>query len=81
MESRLTPMPILTHREKLDAPKMKAKKLPHYFVHCTQSGMRGFAEKIRREKGTVFELDTGHNAMITEPEKLSSILDKIAFAS
>jgi pimeloyl-ACP methyl ester carboxylesterase len=81
MKSRLTPMPILTHQEKLDAPKMKAKKLPRYFVHCTQSGLGGFAEKIRREGGTVFDLDTGHDAMITEPEKLSSILDRIASAS
>ena len=69
---------ILTHQEKLDAPKMKAKKHPLYFVHCTQSGMRVFAEKIRREGGTVFDLDTGHDAMITEPEKLSSILARIA---
>jgi pimeloyl-ACP methyl ester carboxylesterase len=81
MGSRLTPMPILTHQEKLDAPRMKAKKLPRYFVHYTQSGMGGFAEKIRREGGTVFELDTGHDAMITEPEKLSSILNRIASAS
>ncbi len=81
MKSRLTSMPILTHQEKLDARKMKAKKLLRYFVHCTQSGMEGFAEKIRLEGGTVFDLDTGHDAMITEPEKLSSILDRIASAS
>jgi len=81
MKSRLTSMPILTHQEKFDAPKMKAKKLSRYFVHCTQFGMEGFAEKIRREGGTVFDLDTGHDAMITEPEKLSSILDRIASTS
>ena len=81
MKSRLTPMPILTHQEKLDAPKMKAKKLPRFFVHCTRFGLGGFAEKVRREGGTVFDLDTGHDAMITEPEKLSSIFDKIASAS
>jgi pimeloyl-ACP methyl ester carboxylesterase len=78
MESRLKPMPILTHQEKLDAPKMKAKKLPRYFIHCTQFGLGGFGEKLRQEGGTVFDLDTGHDAMITEPEKLSSILDRIA---
>jgi pimeloyl-ACP methyl ester carboxylesterase len=78
MKSRLTPMPILTHQEKLDAPKTNAKKLPRYFVHCTQFGLGDFAEKIRREQGTVFELDSGHDAMIIEPEKLSSILDRIA---
>jgi pimeloyl-ACP methyl ester carboxylesterase len=78
MESRLTPMAILTHQEKLDAPVMRAKKLQRYFLHCTQFGMGGFAEKIRREGGTVFELDTGHDAMITKPEELSLILARIA---
>ncbi len=78
MKSRLTPMPILTHQEKLFAPKMKAKKLPRYFIHCMQFGLGDFAEKIRQEKGTVFELDSGHDAMIIEPEKLSTILDRIA---
>jgi len=81
MKTRLTSMPFLTHQEKLDAPKMKAKKLPRYFVHCTQFGLGEFAEKIRREGGTVFDLDTGHDAMITEPDKLSSILDRIASSS
>jgi hypothetical protein len=80
MKPRLTPMPILTHQEKLDAPKMNAKRLPRYFVHCTQFGLGDFAEKIRREGGTVFEMDSGHDAMIIQPEKLSSILVKIAFS-
>jgi hypothetical protein len=72
------PMPILTHQEELNAPKMNAKKLPRYFVHCTKFGLGEFAKKIRREGGTVFELDTGHDAKIIEPEKLSSMLDRIA---
>jgi pimeloyl-ACP methyl ester carboxylesterase len=78
MKSRLTPMPILTHQEKLNAPKMNAKKLSRYFIHCTKFGLGDFAEKIRQEKGTVFDLDSGHDAMIIEPEKLSAILDRIA---
>jgi hypothetical protein len=40
--------------------------------------MGGFAEKIRREGGLVFDLDTGHDVMKTEPERLSSVLDRIA---
>jgi hypothetical protein len=43
-------------------------------------GPVGFAKKIRQEGGTVFELDTGHDAMITEPKKLAMTLDKIASA-
>jgi len=81
MKPRLKPMSILTHQEKLIAPKMKARKLPRYFIHCTQFGLGGFGEKIRSEGGTVYDLDTGHDAMITEPEKLASIMDKIASSS
>jgi pimeloyl-ACP methyl ester carboxylesterase len=78
VKPRLTPLPIPTHREKLNAPKMKARLLPRYFVHCMQFRLGGqFAEKIRRQGATVFELNTGHDAMITEPVKLASILDRI----
>ena len=78
MIPRLTPLPILTHRERLNAPKLKAKSLPRYFVHCMQFRLGGqFAEKIRRQGATVYELNTGHDAMITEPRELASILDRI----
>lgn len=78
MNSRLTPLPILTHQEKLNASKMKAKLLPRYFVHCTQFRLAGeFAEKIRRQGATVFELNSGHDAMITQPRELASILNTI----
>jgi hypothetical protein len=57
---------------------MKAKILPCYFVHRAQFGLGGFADKIRRDGGRVFDFDTGHDAMITEPEKLAVILDKLS---
>ena len=78
MKKLLTPMPILTHREKLIAPRMNARKLPRYFIHCSKFGLGGFAEKVRREGGTVFEIDSGHDAMIIEPKELSLILQRIA---
>jgi pimeloyl-ACP methyl ester carboxylesterase len=74
MTPRLTPMPLLTHAEKLHAPTMKAKTLPSSFIHCTQFGLGAFGEKIRREGGTVFPLNTGHDAMITQPQALADIL-------
>jgi pimeloyl-ACP methyl ester carboxylesterase len=76
MRPRLPPMPLLTHAEKLHAPDMKAKTLPRSFIHCTQFGLGGFGEKIRREGGTVFALNTGHDAMITQPQALAEILLK-----
>jgi pimeloyl-ACP methyl ester carboxylesterase len=78
MKQLLRPFPMLTHQEKLIVSKKKAEQLARYFVYCTQFGMGGFAQKIRREGGTIFELDAGHDAMITEPKKLAVILDKIA---
>jgi hypothetical protein len=80
MKEYLKPFPTLTHKEKLSASTKKAKRLPRYFVHCTQFGMGGFAQKIHQEGGTVFELDAGHDAMITEPKKLAVILDRITYA-
>jgi pimeloyl-ACP methyl ester carboxylesterase len=76
VKPRLTPMPLLTHAEKLHAPAMMAKKLPRSFIHCRQFGLGGFGEKIRREGGQVFALDTGHDAMITRPQALAEILLK-----
>lgn len=74
MAPRLTPMPILTHAEKLHAPTMKAKMLPRSFIHCTQFGLGAFGEKIRSEGGRVFTLNTGHDAMITQPQAVAEIL-------
>jgi pimeloyl-ACP methyl ester carboxylesterase len=79
MTPRLTPMPLLTHAEKLHAPSMKAKTLPRSFIHCRQFGLGAFGEKIRREGGTVFALNTGHDAMITQPQQLAEILLQLAW--
>lgn len=74
MIPRLTPMPLLTHAEKLHAPEMKATMLSRSFVHCAQFGLGAFGDKISREGGKVFTLDTGHDAMITQPQALAEIL-------
>ena len=74
MKPRLTPMPLLTHAEKVHAPTMRARQLSRSFIHCTQFGLGGFARKIEREGGTVFTLDSGHDAMIIKPRELAEIL-------
>ncbi|HEU0075909.1 MAG TPA: alpha/beta fold hydrolase [Dehalococcoidia bacterium] len=76
MTPRLTPMPILTHAERLDAPLMKAKTLPRSFIHCTQFGLGGFAELMRSEGGHVYTLDCGHDAMVIQPAELAEVLRK-----
>ena len=49
------------------------------FIHCTQFDLGGFSEKIRSEGGTVFELNSGHDAMITQLQALAAILLKHAW--
>jgi pimeloyl-ACP methyl ester carboxylesterase len=71
---RLTPLPMLTHAERLDAPRMKAKQLPRSFIHCAQFGLGGFGEKIRAEGGKVYTLNCGHDAMVIQPAELADIL-------
>ena len=45
-----------------------------HFIHCTSFGLVGFGDKIRREDGRVFALNTGHDTMITQPQELANIL-------
>lgn len=75
VQDRLVPTPLRTHEEPLHAPNDWASGLPQTYISCTQ--YNGFeAEAQRANTGAVdyFELDTGHDAMVTAPEELSRIL-------
>ncbi len=78
METLLTPMPILTHREKVNAPQRKASKIHSTYIHCLQSGLgASFAAQARRDGWQVFEVDAGHDVMISHPEVLADLLEQI----
>ena len=50
VRTHLTPMPILTHREKVDAPQRKASKIPSTYIECLQFGLgAGFVAQARRD--------------------------------
>jgi pimeloyl-ACP methyl ester carboxylesterase len=77
MKSNLTPMPILTHREKVDAPLRKAFKIPSTYIHCQQFGLGArFAAQARHDGCRVLEADAGHDVMLTHPERLADLLEQ-----
>jgi pimeloyl-ACP methyl ester carboxylesterase len=79
MLKRLTPMPIRTHMEKVRAPEQAAMSIPSSYIRCLQFSLGATYAAWAKEQGwPVFELDTGHDAMITEPVALAELLDRAA---
>jgi pimeloyl-ACP methyl ester carboxylesterase len=83
MKSRLCPMPFHTHDEPLIIPDIKSKELLKFYITFTDFGESMF-KSIGSHKATskvwdYFELRQGHDAMITEPQKLSKILLEIIY--
>ena len=72
MLRRLTPMPIRTHLEKVVAPDDKAAAIPSSYIRCLQFSLGAkYAAWAKSQGWPVFEIDTGHDAMLTEPEVLA----------
>ncbi|MFQ6029277.1 MAG: alpha/beta fold hydrolase [Dehalococcoidia bacterium] len=78
VRTRLTPMPILTHREKVEAPQRRAFQIPATYIYCLQFELgAGFAAQARRHGWQVLEADTRHDVMVTHPDLLADLLEQI----
>jgi pimeloyl-ACP methyl ester carboxylesterase len=75
-ESRLTPMPLLTHQQRIHITSSEARKLPRTYILCTQFGFHGTAREAQSLGWDYFQLETGHDAMITMPNELAQMLIK-----
>ena len=78
---RLTDQPFLSCTEAVKAPNHVARKLPRTFIDLTSpknSGLVPSTERAREEGIDMLEIETGHDAMVTEPEKLAAMLEEIA---
>jgi pimeloyl-ACP methyl ester carboxylesterase len=78
---RLTDQPFLTCTEKLVAPSHVARQLPRTFIDLTSpknAGLVPSTERARREGAEIMEIATGHDAMVTEPQRLAEMLAGIA---
>ena len=80
VERRLTPHPLKTWFDPITLENGGSSGLPRTFVHCTapvlqQSSIPFKAEQIRRDPSWRYlEIATGHNAMVTAPDKVAEIL-------
>ena len=81
MVTRMTPHPLRSFVEPVRLTNAAALALPRSYILCRQDKPSLFdshAQRARREGWGYFELPTGHDAMITAPEALGSILLEVA---
>lgn len=78
---RLTDQPFLSCTEAVNAPNHVARQLPRTFISLTRpknAGLVPSTERARDEGVEMLEIETGHDAMVTEPERLAELLVAIA---
>jgi hypothetical protein len=80
MLDRLTPHPWRTFEQPLTLKNEEAvRKIPRTIVNCTPT----LAARVQRNQQRLFdadrvwEIDTGHDLMITEPEKVAEMLERL----
>jgi pimeloyl-ACP methyl ester carboxylesterase len=80
-DERLTPHPWRSFEQKLELQDEDALwEIPHYHVVCTStlaSRDPALMEKARAE-GRLWDIDTGHDLMITAPDFVARTLEEIA---
>jgi len=80
--SKLTPHPFKTQTDKLSVSNPAAADLPKAYIYCNNppaGPLDQFVDKLRADKTWDFrELATGHDAMITEPERLTKMLIELS---
>jgi hypothetical protein len=79
---RLTPQPYRTFTQKLFLKNPYGNGVPLIYIACTNPQMpvlKTFSDRVKNNKNWQhYSLDTGHDAMITVPDKLSALLQSIA---
>jgi pimeloyl-ACP methyl ester carboxylesterase len=75
LEARLTPQPWATYVNRTSLG-MQAEQVPGAFIECTQSRglFRPHRDRASALGWAIYELATGHEAMVTAPDALSELL-------
>ncbi|HEY1828374.1 MAG TPA: hypothetical protein VGF87_10155, partial [Acidimicrobiales bacterium] len=83
MADRLTPHPWKCFEQPLSLRNEKALwAIPQYHIVCTSTlATRDRAQMARaREEGRLWDIDTGHDLMLTEPQRTAEALMDVAQA-
>jgi hypothetical protein len=80
MRARLTPHPWRCFEQPLQLVNEAAlHSIPQSHISTTAFMSLRNADKLRqRSNGRLWDIDTGHDLMITEPRKVAELLDHIA---
>lgn len=81
MADRLTPHPWQSFEDRLELRQEEVvRALPRTSINCTETLARRPPEKRHRalEADNVWEIDTGHDLMLTEPDEVASMLLRLA---
>jgi pimeloyl-ACP methyl ester carboxylesterase len=78
LAARLTPHPLGTYESPLNLKNKVANGLPAVYIACTEPAygpLEASRQWVRRNGMKMVEIKTGHDAMVTLPEKLTDMLD------
>lgn len=82
---RLTPHPLATYRTPLSLHHPVGNGLPCTYVHCANPSYDTLApvrDRVRQKPGWGWEtLDSGHDAMVLDPDLLVALLERLAAAA
>ncbi len=86
VKPRFSPHPIASAAEPLRAPTRRASRLPSAFIYCAGSSdsppaPSAHATEARARGYDYYEISTEHDAMVTAPIELATLLLHIAMSS
>jgi pimeloyl-ACP methyl ester carboxylesterase len=83
MDDRLAPHPWRCFEQRLELTNEDALwAIPQYHIVCTSTLATRDPEQMARARaeGRLWDIDTGHDLMITEPERVAAALSEVAAA-
>lgn len=76
--ARLAPQSVAAFGQPLLVRRPEARSIPRSFILSRESGFEPVAELARKSGWGMFQIDTGHDPMVTRPRELADILFQIA---
>ena len=80
LEEKLTPHPLSAFQSKLILKNEIGNGIPLSYIFCTKpvyKSLESSREVVRKMKWPIFELNAGHDAMLTHPKETLNLLMKI----
>ena len=80
LEEKLTPHPLSTYQSKLTIKNEIGNGIPLFYIFCNDpvyKSLESSRKVVRILKWPIFELNAGHDAMLTHPKETLNLLMKI----